>query len=192
MDCDPSAIRGIRQGHSALGRLAPGCEPDGGDPRPRIRRQEAHAVRGDHAFPGGQTRRIRRAIRRRAPGSSALDVLRQPQVHELPRDAAVPEIFLAHCAGSRRHEISRRPRGQCVRHRRKAAIESRLHRGLAADDRGHVAVRLPVLSDGRKRLRHRQELPGDGALAREDSNSSRAGSRRTKCCQESASRRAGN
>src|SRR6187402_643414 len=46
-----------------------------------------------------------------------LDVLRQPQVHELSRDAAVPEIFLADRPGSRRHEVSRRPRRQCVRHR---------------------------------------------------------------------------
>ena len=56
----------------------------------RARRPQAHAERRDPHLARRPPRPLRRPRRARAPGDPALDAVRQSQVHQLLRDAALP------------------------------------------------------------------------------------------------------
>ena len=86
-------------------------------------RPAADPERRDPHLAGRPPRPLRRPRRARAAGSPALDAVRQPQVHQLLRDPALPERHPEE-RRSRRAGIPARPRARRLRHRRQASGDS--------------------------------------------------------------------
>ena len=99
-------------------RLARERQRDGRGAGARSGRPAADAIRRDPYLARRKAWQLRAGQRRRALRGAALDPVRQPQVHELLRHAAVPEMLRAARARPGRAGFPAATRGSHVRDRR--------------------------------------------------------------------------